>query len=209
MTQGLRHRPAAVRRLGIGLVLFGAAVGCQGTDKAPTSSLPPLPPPKLPASQPTTWNGNSPAPAAGTQDRATATTSTTGQKASFNRADTDPMTPTGLSPAAQAGLPVPTVPRNAAVFPRSPSTPATPTTPPSTDRSPTLPDPVGLSSYNPPTVLKDPLPPAPPPINSPTPPASSSTPAAPPALPTAPASPSVSPPNSPIVLPPPIPGGGS
>ena len=48
MTQGLRHRPATIRRLGFGLVMLGAAVGCHGTDKLPTSNL--SPPPKLPSS---------------------------------------------------------------------------------------------------------------------------------------------------------------
>src|SRR5687768_7836538 len=51
MAQGLRHR-SAVRRPGIGLVLLGAAVGCHGTDKPTGSSLPPVPPPKLAATQP-------------------------------------------------------------------------------------------------------------------------------------------------------------
>ena len=46
MAQGLRRRPARIRRLGIGLVMLGAAVGCASTDKAPSASLPSsLPPP--------------------------------------------------------------------------------------------------------------------------------------------------------------------
>lgn len=66
MTQGLRRRPARIRRLGIGLLMLGAVVGCQGPEKAPPASLGTLPPPRLGASTPapktTTQTGSTPVP---------------------------------------------------------------------------------------------------------------------------------------------------
>lgn len=69
MAQGLRRRPARTRRLGIGLVVLGAAVGCAGPEKAPSASLPSsLPPPSGLKNASTTTTPKSLSPAASTVD---------------------------------------------------------------------------------------------------------------------------------------------
>jgi hypothetical protein len=195
MTHGLRRRPATIRRIGFGLVLFGAAVGCHGTDKLPTSNLPP--PPKLPTSLP--------APAVG-QAAAPTRTPPTGQPTSWNGGESTAragLTQTGgvqPAPIARPSLPttggnLPLVSADTPTSGRgSPPPPAEPATPP----------------YQPPMVLKDPLPPLPPPTPGETPTAPVSPPTAE-VIPAAPALPSggdVAAPSSPIAAPS-LPLGGS
>ena len=71
--------------------MLGAAVGCQGPDKTPSASLPPLPPPRLPASTTTT-------PKSTTQTGSTATPID-------NRPGRNPAVPAAESPRAAIGAP--------------------------------------------------------------------------------------------------------
>lgn len=194
MTQGMRRRPATIRRLGFGLVMLGAAVGCQGTDKLPTSNL--SPPPKLPSSLPAPTAGQT-APTARTPT--SPATPSAGQATSWNTREASAhggLTPTGgLQPAPIATPKLPTTGGNLPLVPAdvptggrgSPPPPAEPTAPP----------------YQPPMVLKDPTPPPPPAITG----AAPAAPVGPPtadAVPSVPALPSgggVTAPSSPIAVP--------
>jgi hypothetical protein len=193
MTQGLRRRPATIRRLGIGLVLFGAAVGCQGTDRLPASNL--SPPPRLPSSLPAPSVGPA-APAARTV--APSATPPGGQTTSWNgempaRAG---LTQTGgVQPAPIAR---PTLPTTGGTLPLVP-----PDAPTGGRGSPPPPPEPTAPAYQPPTVLQNPTPPPPPVTSS----AAPATPVSPPTtdvVPAAPALPSsggVAVPASPIAAP--------
>lgn len=203
MTQGLRHRPATIRRLGIGLVLFGAAVGCQGTDKLPTSNL--SPPPKLPSSLPAPSVGQTPLTAQTATPPARLPAS---QTTSWNNDEMPArggLTQTGGMPSAPIAKPtLPTTGGNLPLIPADIPTGGRGSPPPPTE--PLTP------AYQPPTVLKDPTPPPPPATSS----AAPSAPVSPPtaeAVPAAPALPSgggIAAPSSPIAAPSlPLGSGGS
>lgn len=186
MAQGLRRRPARIRRLGIGLVVLGAAVGCAGPDKTPSASLPSsLPPPRLPAAT-TTTTPKAASPAATTIDNRISN--------SAALPVTDPASALNGMPnpsRGQAGMiSAPVVPGSAGNFRSQPAT-----TPPANSSGgtwspggtpvvspvstiPELPAPGGLKNPSPTDV---PQPPGPP-VTSVTPP--TVTPGAAPALPT-------------------------
>lgn len=201
MTHGLRRRSATIRRLGIGFLLFGAAIGCQGTDKLPASSL--SPPPKLPSSLP--------APSS-----STGATSSTNQTPPTTRTSTPTTTPASAQTtawnnndmAARAGLnPKGTgqpAPIAAPTLPSTDSTmPLVPAGVPTGGRGSHHPTPEPSSpTYQPPTVLKDPTPPAPPAGSGATPIAPVSPPTADaPSAPALPSAGSVAAPSGPIAAP--------
>jgi hypothetical protein len=156
MAHGLRRRPA-VRRAGIGLVLFAATVGCHGPDKSATGNPPPAP--RLPSTLPAPKIGQSDQ-ATPTAGRAAPPVTTAGNGQNFAPLGEEFTSRGGLTPAGvgqTAPVAAPTLPTTGGTLrPTPPAPPPNPAAEPPPPVSPLSPP-----AY-PPQVLRDPIPPDPP-----------------------------------------------
>ncbi len=196
MTQGLRQQPATASRLGIGLVLLGTALGCQGTDKVPSSSgLPP--PPKLPATLPAPNAGAAGQPARTAAPPVTPATNTQ----AFGGPVGESLARGGMSQAGVGQPPpigTPTLPTTGGTLQLTPATARTTGRGSVVNTTPPEPS----STYQPPPVLQNPIPPSPPAGAG----SSTGAPVGPPTVsvttaPALPAGPAATPPAGPIAVP--------